>query len=60
MTIPTLAARHALVHARSAKGLDSLLADNAVLYSPVVHAPQQGKAIAQHYLAAALRVFGNE
>jgi hypothetical protein len=60
MTIPTLAIWHELVKTRSAKGLDSLLADNAVFYSPVAHAAQEGKAITQQYLSAAFEVFGNE
>jgi len=60
MTIPTLATWHELVKTHNAKGLSSLLADNAVFYSPVVHAPQSGKAITQQYLSAAFHVFGNE
>jgi hypothetical protein len=58
--IATLAAWHDLVKTRNTKGLNSLLADNAIFYSPVVHAPQAGKAITRHYLSAALHVFGNE
>jgi hypothetical protein len=60
MTIPTLAAWHELVKTRNTKGLGPLLADNAVFYSPVVHAPQSGRAITQQYLSAAFHVFGNE
>ena len=60
MTISTLATWHDLVKTRSAKGLDALLADNAVFYSPVVHAPQSGKAVTLQYLSAAMHVFGNE
>ena len=60
MTIDTLAAWHALLQARNAKGLSSILADNAVFYSPVVHSPQIGKAVTQQYLSAAMHVFGNE
>ena len=45
---------------RSAKDLDSLLSDEVVFYSPVVHTPQVGKPIAMQYLAAAIRVFGND
>jgi hypothetical protein len=57
--IHTLAAWHELVKARDARGLDSLLADDVVFHSPVMHAPQAGKAITKRYLAAALQVFGN-
>ncbi len=60
MPIATLAAWHDLVKTHNAKGLDSLLADNATFYSPVVHAPQAGKAITRQYLSAALHVFGND
>ncbi|WP_423222276.1 nuclear transport factor 2 family protein [Candidatus Amarolinea aalborgensis] len=60
MTISTLAAWHELVRSRNPQGLDSLLADNAVFYSPVVYAPQVGKAITQQYLSAAFLVFVND
>jgi hypothetical protein len=51
---------HRLVGKRDAQGLDALLADEAVFYSPVVHTPQVGKAITKKYLAAAFQVFFNE
>jgi len=51
---------HGLVEKRDAQGLDALLADEAVFYSPVVHTPQVGKAITKKYLAAAFQVFFNE
>ena len=57
--IDTLAAWHELVSARDARALDALLADDVVFHSPVVHAPQPGKAITQRYLAAAFEVFCN-
>jgi SnoaL-like protein len=60
MTIDTLSAWHALVESQNAKGLTSLLADNVVFHSPVVHTPQAGKAITFQYLSAAFRVFFNE
>lgn len=50
---------HRIVRERDARALDALLADDVVFFSPVVHAPQQGKALATMYLAAALHVFGN-
>ena len=34
-------------------GLDELLADDVVFYSPVVYTPQRGKEITARYLAAA-------
>jgi hypothetical protein len=51
---------HQLVEKRDARGLDALLADEAVFYSPVVHTPQVGKAITKKYLVAAFHVFFNE
>jgi hypothetical protein len=36
-------------------GLDELLADDVVFYSPVVYTPQRGKAITTQYLEAASR-----
>ena len=51
---------HHLVENRDTRGLDELLADEAVFYSPVVHTPQVGKAITKKYLAAAFQVFFNE
>jgi len=60
MTIATLDAWHELVESGNANGLDSLLADDVVFYSPVVHTPQIGKAITVRYLSAALRVFFND
>ena len=60
MTIATLSAWHDIVKSRNAKGLDALLAENVVFHSPVVHAPQVGKAITKQYLSAAFHVFFNE
>ena len=36
-------------------GLDDLLADEVVFYSPVVYTPQRGKAVTTQYLEAATR-----
>ncbi|QOF80121.1 nuclear transport factor 2 family protein [Variovorax sp. 38R] len=60
MAIDTLSTWHRLVKARDVAGLDTLLADDAVFLSPVVHRPQVGKAITKQYLAAAFQVFFNE
>jgi hypothetical protein len=51
---------HELVQRRDSRGLDALLADDVVFYSPVVHTPQVGKAITKKYLAAAFHVFFND
>jgi hypothetical protein len=60
MTIATLDTWHGLVKSRNVKGLDALLADDVVFFSPVVHTPQVGKALTLQYLSAAFHVFFNE
>jgi hypothetical protein len=60
MSINTIAEWHRLVAHRNAGGLDSILADTAVFHSPVVHLPQAGKPVTKAYLAAAMKVFGND
>jgi hypothetical protein len=56
----TLSTWHELVRTRNARGLNSLLADNVVFHSPVVHTPQVGKAVTLQYLSAAFQVFFDE
>ena len=60
MTIPTLQTWHELVRTRNARGLASLLADDVVFFSPVVHTPQVGRAVTLLYLSAAFKVFFSE
>lgn len=60
MAIHPLTEWHQIVRTRDASRLAALLADDVVFHSPVVHTPQVGKAITTNYLAAAIRVFGNE
>ena len=55
-----IAAWHELVERRSADGLEALVDEHAVFYSPVVHTPQTGKAVTVKYLAAALQVFATD
>lgn len=50
---------HDIVVRRTPAELDTLLADDAVFVSPVVHAPQPGKALVMVYLGAAFQVFFN-
>lgn len=59
MTTHPIAAWHALVRSRDPSGLEALLAEEAVFFSPVVHAPQRGKALTAAYLSAAFTVFFN-
>jgi hypothetical protein len=56
----TVARWHQVAQARDVRGLETLLADEAVFLSPVVFTPQVGKAITTKYLAAAFQVFFNE
>ena len=56
----TIATWHKLLETKDAAGLDNLLADDVVFYSPVVHTPQVGKPITTLYLTAALYVFAND
>src|SRR5690348_12291714 len=44
---------HAHLRGQLPGGLDELLADDVVFYSPIVYTPQEGKAITKLYLEAA-------
>jgi hypothetical protein len=44
---------HAHLRGELADGLDELLDDDVVFYSPIVYTPQRGKAITKLYLQAA-------
>jgi hypothetical protein len=50
---------HRLVRTQDPSGLDDLLAEEAVFYSPVVHTPQRGRKLTASYLSAAFKVFFN-
>ncbi|SHI93415.1 nuclear transport factor 2 family protein [Aquimarina spongiae] len=51
-----LALWHQFVEERNTAGLDQLIADDAVLHSPVVWTPQKGKMIVSLYLTAAATI----
>ena len=51
---------HRLVRERDMDAMRTLLDDDVVFHSPVVHTPQMRKAITAKYLAAALEVLNNE
>jgi hypothetical protein len=57
---PAVARWHKIVKSRDPAGLESLLADDVVFVSPVVHTPQRGKAITLKYLSAATVVLGGD
>lgn len=46
---------HRYLHGELPGGLDELLSDDVVFYSPVVYTPQRGKPITTQYLEAASR-----
>ncbi len=58
--LDTLEIWHRIVETGDATALGTLLADDVVFESPVVHTPQHGKAIATTYLRGALHVLNNE
>jgi hypothetical protein len=47
---------HDLLRTQDLSRLDDSLAENAVFHSPIVHTPQQGKAVTTMYLTAAYHV----
>lgn len=51
---------HEVAKSRDPAALETLLADDVVFQSPVVHTPQRGKAITTKYLSAATMVLGGE
>lgn len=59
MTNHPLETWHRLVRTQNLSGLNALLAEDAVFYSPVVHTPQRGKKLVAGYLSAAFQVFFN-
>jgi hypothetical protein len=56
----TMATWHKVVEDRETGLLEELLADDVVFHSPVVHTPQEGKAITLLYLTAAAEVLGGD
>jgi ketosteroid isomerase-like protein len=60
MTHPTVQRWHEVVRNQDTGALAQLIAEDAAFYSPVVHAPQRGKALTCLYLGAAFKVFFND
>jgi hypothetical protein len=54
--IDTLERWHHIIESTDTRALADLLAEDVVFHSPVVHRPQQGKALTSMYLAGALQV----
>jgi hypothetical protein len=59
MTPPVIQRWIEIIENGSTDELDTLLADDAVFFSPAVFTPQEGRAKAAAYLKAAAKVFGN-
>jgi len=59
-TLTTMDRWHRFVVSRDSAELDTLLSDDVVFHSPVVHTPQVGKAVTGMYLRAAMLVLGND
>ncbi len=51
---------HDIIRNGDTSALETLIADDAVFHSPVVHTPQVGKAIVVKYLTAAAIVLMND
>lgn len=51
---------HRLIGNGDPSGLDALLAESVVFHSPVVHSPQEGKALTTLYLTAAFHILAND
>jgi len=50
---------HRLVRTQDPTGLNTLLAEDVVFHSPLMHTPQRGRKLTAMYLGAAFRVFCN-
>ena len=59
MTGHALETWHRLVRTHDPSGLNALLAEDAVFYSPVVHTPQHGRKLTSWQMSAAFHVFFN-
>jgi hypothetical protein len=59
MTDHPLATWHRLVRTHDPSGVSTLLAEDAIFYSPVVHTPQRGRELASFYVIAAFQIFFN-
>jgi len=51
---------HQMIEHKDVSALDDLIADDCVFYSPIVHTPQEGKALTVMYLTAATEVLGGD
>ena len=59
MSLSPLDTWHRMVRTNDATDLPALVAEDAVFFSPVVHAAQPGRKLTVMYLSAAFQVFRN-
>ena len=59
MTPPVIRRWIEIIDSRRNEDLDTLLAEDAVFFSPAVFTPQEGRAKVMAYLTAAVKVFGD-
>lgn len=59
MTPPVIARWIDIIETGGTSGLEDLLADDAVFFSPAVFSPQQGRELTLAYLSAAAKVFAD-
>jgi len=60
MTSKAIQTWHDIMASKKVELLDDLLSDSVTFHSPVVHTPQEGKAITKMYLSAAALTLGND
>ncbi len=56
----TLKRWHEIIEQGNPELLDDILAEDCVFFSPVVHTPQQGKALTRLYLSGAMHVLNKD
>ena len=55
----TLKIWHEIVQSKDPQQLDTIIADDCIFYSPVIHTPQEGKDLTMMYLTGAIKVFND-
>lgn len=60
MSLDALVIWRQMVEHRNPRSLDSILADDAAFYSPIVHAPKISRKTTRAYLAAMFSGFFND
>lgn len=55
----TLDQWYSVIKSDCCSGLEEILSDDVIFYSPIVHSPQEGKPVTMLYLMAASKVLNN-